>query len=207
MSTNILADTLVKSCDELYRNGVIGDSGLEKCKKMKETNLLDNMDDVEQLENKIYKTEIKNYIEKSENKYQEYKDNLHAILDNYKLNETNNINNINGQNYNSTKTTIENNLDEYSSNLTTEINKLKQKLNTDYGSDKYKELVSNYTIIENNRNKENDLMKSISLNKQKHINNYNKLDNIRFNYKFNLFMSVLLTLICIILFIVYFYKL
>lgn len=207
MSTNILADTLVSSCEDLYKKGVIGDTGLEKCKKMKEVNLLDRMEDVDKLENKIYKEEIKKYTQKSENKYQEYKNNLHSILDSYRTNETNNINNQNNQNYSLNKTNIEGKLNDFSSNLTTEINKLKQKLNQDYGSDKYKELVSNYTIIENNRNKENEIMKSISLNKQKFINHKNKLENIKFRHNFSLFVAVLLTIICIILFIVYFYKL
>ena len=207
MSTNILADTLVSSCEDLYRKGVIGDTGLEKCKKMKEVNLLDRMEDVDKLENKIYKEEIKKYTQKSENKYQEYKNNLHSILDSYRTNETNNINNQNNQNYSVNKNNIERKINDFSSNLTKEINKLKQKLNKDYGSDKYKELVSNYTIIENNRNKENEIMKSISLNKQKFINHKNKLENIKFRYNFSLFIAVLLTIICIILFIVYFYKL
>ena len=207
MSTNVLADTLVSSCEDLYKKGVIGDTGLEKCKKMKEVNLLDRMEDVDKLENKIYKDEIKKYTKKSENKYQEYKNNLHSILDSYRTNETNNINNQNNQNYSVNKNNIEGKLNDFSSNLTTEINKLKQKLNQDYGSDKYKELVSNYTIIENNRNKENEIMKSISLNKQKFINHKNKLENIKFRHNFSLFIAVLLTIICIILFIVYFYKL
>ena len=207
MSTNVLADTLVSSCEDLYKKGVIGDTGLEKCKKMKEVNLLDRMEDVDKLENKIYKDEIKKYTKKSENKYQEYKNNLHSILDSYRTNETNNINNQNNQNYSLNKNNIEGKLNDFSSNLTTEINKLKQKLNQDYGSDKYKELVSNYTIIENNRNKENEIMKSISLNKQKFINHKNKLENIKFRHNFSLFIAVLLTIICIILFIVYFYKL
>ena len=207
MSTNVLADTLVSSCEDLYKKGVIGDTGLEKCKKMKEVNLLNRMEDVDKLENKIYKEEIKKYTQKSENKYQEYKNNLHSILDSYRTNETNNINNQNNQNYSVNKNNIEDKLNDFSSNLTTEINKLKQKLNQDYGSDKYKELVSNYTIIENNRNKENEIMKSISLNKQKFINHNNKLENIKFRYNFSLFIAILLTIICIILFIVYFNKL
>ena len=207
MSTNRLVDTLMDSCDSLYKKGVIGDTGLEKCKKMKEVNLLDRMEDVDKLENKIYKEEIKKYTQKSENKYQEYKNNLHSILDSYRTNETNNINNQNNQNYSVNKNNIERKINDFSSNLTKEINKLKQKLNKDYGSDKYKELVSNYTIIENNRNKENEIMKSISLNKQKFINHKNKLENIKFRYNFSLFIAVLLTIICIILFIVYFYKL
>ena len=207
MSTNRLVDTLMDSCDNLYKKGVIGDTGLEKCKKMKEVNLLDRMEDVDKLENKIYKEEIKKYTQKSENKYQEYKNNLHSILDSYRTNETNNINNQNNQNYSVNKNNIERKINDFSSNLTKEINKLKQKLNKDYGSDKYKELVSNYTIIENNRNKENEIMKSISLNKQKFINHKNKLENIKFRYNFSLFIAVLLTIICIILFIVYFYKL
>ena len=61
MSTNVLADTLVSSCEDLYKKGVIGDTELEKCKKMKEVNLLDRMEDVDKLENKIYKDEIKKY--------------------------------------------------------------------------------------------------------------------------------------------------
>ena len=93
MSTNRLVDTLMDSCDNLYKKGVIGDTGLEKCKKIKEKDIKDlNNKDVENLENKIYKDAINKHMQKSNNQYNKFKEELNSLLNEYKKIKINNIN-------------------------------------------------------------------------------------------------------------------
>jgi hypothetical protein len=182
MAIKKITDALVESCVSMNKKGILSPSALEKCKLLEETNVLKGIYDSDPLEKKLYKKNI----DTRKNRY----------LTDFNINKKNIENSVDrGE------------LETLKSELLEKINKLKQRLQANYGNDKYKELVNLYKIIEENRIKELETERNISTNKQKLI--YNKSSNEKFVFfsKFFLFLFIILLILFIILLIIYFYRL
>jgi len=182
MTIKKITDALVESCNSMRAEGILSQSALDKCKLLKETNVLKSIYDSDPLEKKLYKKNIDTRKDRYLADFNVNKKNIEDSVDRKEL-ET------------------------LKSELLEKINKLKQRLQANYGNDKYKELVNLYKIIEENRIKELDTERNISTNKQKLI--YNKSSNEKFVFfsKFFLFLFIILLILFIILLIIYFYRL
>ena len=182
MAIKKITDALIESCVSMNKKGILSPEALKKCNLLNETNVLKGIYDSDPLEKKLYKK------------------NIDTRKDRYLADF-----NINKQNIEESLERSE--LETIKSELLEKINKLKQRLQANYGQDKYKELVNLYKIIEENRIKEINTERNISTNKQKLI--YNKSSNEKFAFfsRFFLFLFIILLILFIILLIIYFYRL
>jgi hypothetical protein len=182
MTIKKITDALVESCNSMHGKGILTDTSLDNCKLLNETNVLKGIYDSDPLEKKLYKKNIDTRKNRYLADFNVNKKNIEESLDRSEL-ET------------------------IKSELLEKTNKLKQRLQANYGQNKYKELVNLYKIIEENRIKEINTERNISTNKQKLI--YNKSSNEQFVFfsRFFLFLFIILLILFIILLIIYFYRL
>ena len=58
MTIKKITDALVESCNSMRAEGILSQSALDKCKLLKETNVLKSIYDSDPLEKKLYKKNI-----------------------------------------------------------------------------------------------------------------------------------------------------
>ena len=154
----------------------------EKTSINKELNLNDNI----QILNKIILKESLNELDQY---YTQRKETL--LKEKHKLNER----------------PVSTNDNKLNSDILESIEKVTNLSKSEFGPNHFKELVTNYKIIEKNREKEKKLYEDINYTKEKILHTDKKQSILEFMYNFNIFIMVLLVIIFSILLLVYFYKL
>ena len=209
MSTSKLSSSLIDSCDKLYSKGVIGDTGLDKCKKLKEANILSDVteSEVEKFEKQLYTNTINNHNNKLMGDFLKKKKDVELVIKDFKNIELNKLYKRNIHNYSKLKQNNTETINKLNSDILESIEKVTNLSKSEFGPNHFKELVTNYKIIEKNREKEKKLFEDINYTKEKILHTDKKQSILEFMYNFNIFIMVLLVIIFSILLLVYFYKL
>jgi hypothetical protein len=188
---------------------------IESCKRLKDKNLLNNKqyDECRVLDKKekwlkidskkkvkdVYQQEIDDKLKAFTDKAIQFRNNINGLTKRLLHLNDNIINQPNNNLLKKEKEQLVGNINRLVNRIRKDKNQIYEEIYTNYGQREYKELVSKYQVVENNRLEETKMNNKISYSREKliHEKNYKKIHEHR--KLFNMILIPVLIIIIVIL--------
>lgn len=198
-----ISNNLISSCKKLHDRNILSQDGYKRCLKSLSNQKWLNVDS-NKMENNVYGKQVAENNRKYSLKLKNYKDNFDRTCRDLNTLLYKNLFTYNNSDFNRFKKNYNDKLLEYERNIKTDIQKLNDNIYKKYGDEQYKELVSKYQVIENNRKDDTKLNNNLNLINEKISNLKTKREVNEIYINLNIVLIIILIIaIAIISILIY----